>query len=242
MLRRGVAFSVPMLLEFPVLHVLPTAGPLSPLPDRLSWRLQAMETKQEGENIRLTIKGAYAQFQGSYDLLITPSGEITGEADFEYTGDDLWAREVGLRLSVPKSADLLQWERRAEWSVYPPDHIGRPVGSIPAQADHGSGLPPKWSWAQDDSPMGSNNFRSTKRNIMWTALRCPDGAGVLVLSDGRQHARATVETARISLYVNSWYGGTNAGLWEWEHNYGKGKLLKKGDRIQETVRLRFARF
>ena len=73
-------------------------------------------------------------------------------------------------------------------------------------------------------------------------LRYPCGPGVLVLSDGRQHARATMGTDRISLHVISWYGGTNAGWWEWEHNYGKGKRLKKGDRIQETVRLRFARF
>jgi glycosyltransferase involved in cell wall biosynthesis len=28
--------------------------------------------------------------------------------------------------------------------------------------------------------MGSNDFRSTKRNILWTALRYPDGAGILV--------------------------------------------------------------
>jgi hypothetical protein len=51
-----------------------------------------------------------------------------------------------------------------------------------------------------------------------------------------------METDRISLHINGWYGGTNAGWWEWEHNYGKGKLVKKGDRIQETLRLRFARF
>jgi beta-galactosidase len=242
LLRRGVAFGQPMLLEFPALHILPTAAPLSPLPDRLSWRLQSMEEKQEGNDIRLTVKGSYANFQGSYDLLIAPSGEMTVKADFEYTGEDLWAREVGLRLSVPKSADLLQWQRRAEWNVYPPDHIGRPLGSARAQADHGPELPPTWPWGQDNSPLGSNDFRSTKRNILWTALRHPDGAGVIALSDGKQQARASLETDRISLCINSWYGGTNAGLWEWEHNYGKGKRLKKGDHIQETVRLEFARF
>jgi hypothetical protein len=146
MLRRGVAFGLPMLLEFPALHVLPTAAPLSPLPDRLGWRFQSMETKPEGENIRLTIKGTYADFQGSYDLLITPSGEMTVRADFEYAGEDLWAREVGLRLSVPKSSNLLQWQRRAEWNVYPPDHIKQPLGSARALADHGSELPPTWPW------------------------------------------------------------------------------------------------
>jgi len=79
------------------------------------------------------------------------------------------AREVGLRFFVPKSAALLQWERRAESNVYPPDHIGRPLGSTRAHADHGSQLPPTWPWGQDNSPMGSNDFRSTKRNILWAA-------------------------------------------------------------------------
>ena len=190
-LRRGVAFGLPMLLECPALHVLPTADPFSPLPERLSWRLEAMEEKKEGENVRLTIKGSYAGFQGSYDVIIAPSGEVTVTADFEYTGEDFWTREVGLRLSVPKPADLLRWQRRAEWNVYPPDHIGRPLGTARMYAEHKSDLPPDWPWAQDNSPMGSNDFRSTKRNIAWTALSYPEGPGLLVLSDGRQHARAT---------------------------------------------------
>ncbi len=50
-----------------------------------------------------------------------------------------------------------------------------------------------------------------------------------------------METDRASLHVNDWYGGTNAGWWEWEHNYGKGKLLKKGDRLVSRVWLRLVR-
>jgi hypothetical protein len=84
-------------------------------------------------------------------------------------------------------------------------------------------------------------FRSTKRHIQWAVIRDPGGPGVLVLSDGRQHVRATMETDRASLHVNDWYGGTNAGWWEWEHNYGKGKLLKKGVRVASNVQLRLVR-
>jgi hypothetical protein len=90
--------------------------------------------------------------------------------------------------------------------------------------------------------MGSNDFRATKRNIVWAALGYPAGPAVLVLADGEQHARAALETDRISLHINGWYGGTNAGWQEWEHNYGKGKLLRTGDHVRETVRLRLARF
>jgi hypothetical protein len=192
--------------------------------------------------VRIILKGAYERFEGGYTLLIKPSGEITETADFTYTGEDLWARETGLRFSAPKTTDELRWERQAEWSVYPPDHIGRPRGSARAFAEHKTAVPPTWPWAEDNTPMGSNDFRSTKRNIRWAALSYPDGPGVLVLSDGKQQARAMMETDRLSLSINSWYGGTNAGWWEWERNYGKGKLLKKGDRVVETVRLRLGRF
>ena len=241
-LRRGVAFGAPLVLELPTLHVLPTASPLAPLPERLSWKLGALKAKPEGENVSVAIAGSYDRFEGGYEILITPAGEITVRSDFVYTGDDLWARETGLRLSVPKTADQLAWQRRAEWCVYPPDHIGRPAGSARAVAPHSAELPPTWAWAQDNSPMGTNDFRGTKRNILWVALGYPGGPAVLVLSDRTQQARAQLETDRLSLHVNGWYGGTNAGWQEWEHNYGKGRLLKKGDHIQETVRLRLARF
>jgi len=241
LLRRGVAFGEPVLLEFPALHVLPTAAPLRPLPDRLSWKLGSFEIKREGADVRIAVKGTYEGFDGGYDLLITPSGEITGTSAFQYNGADLWCREIGQRFSVPKTSGLLVWDRRAEWSVYPDDHIGRPAGDALACADHEPGVPPAWPWAKDNSPMGSNDFRSTKRNIRWAGLLRPEGAGLLVLSDGRQHARAMVETDRISLHVNDWYGGTNAGWWEWEHNYGKGRLLRKGDRLETTVHLRLVR-
>jgi len=52
--------------------------------------------------------------------------------------------------------------------------------------------------------MGSNDFRSTIRNIQWTSLRYPDGTGVLVLFEERQNARATMETDCISLHINGW--------------------------------------
>lgn len=240
-LRRGVAFGWPALLELPTLHVLPTALPLSPLPERRSWKLKSMRAERVGENVHVSIRGTYGLFEGGYEILVTPAGELTVSADFAYTGDDIWVRETGLRLSLPKSADLLCWQRRSEWSVYPPDHIGRPLGSARSVADHPAELPPAWAWSQDNSPLGSNDFRASKRNILWAALGYPGGPAILVLSDGSQTARAMMETDRLSLHVNGWYGGTNAGWQEWEHNYGKGKLLKKGDRIQETVRLRFVR-
>jgi hypothetical protein len=90
--------------------------------------------------------------------------------------------------------------------------------------------------------MGCNDFRSTKRGIYWAAISYPSGPGVLINSDGAQHVRANVETDRVSVHVNDWYGGQSSGLLHWGNNYGDGKLISKGDTIESTLRLRFVRF
>ncbi len=85
--------------------------------------------------------------------------------------------------------------------------------------------------------MGCNDFRSTKRHIHWAAISYPDGPGLWVKSDGTQHVRATVDSDRIAVCVNDWYGGTHTGLYEWTSNYGEGKSIAQGDTLASTLRL-----
>ena len=47
-----------------------------------------------------------------------------------YAGEPVRAREIGLRLSVPKDCDRLTWSRKAQWRVYPEDHIGTPADVV----------------------------------------------------------------------------------------------------------------
>ena len=239
-LRRGVTFGQALLLELPRIHLLPAADPLHPVPDPLSWRLQKLDIRPEGSNVRVQLQGTYEHLEGGYDLLITPEGVLTIQAVFKYSGDKLMVREAGLMLSTPKDCDCLRWQRRAEWSVYPDDHIGRPLGEARAFAAHSDQLPPTWPWALDNSPMGCNDFRSTKRHILWASLSYLHGPGVWVESDGTQHARAEVQSDRIAFHVNDWFGGTHVGWWEWISNYGEGKPIAPGDTIKSTVRLRLA--
>jgi beta-galactosidase len=247
LLRRGVGKGEAVLLELPALHVLPTRDAQSPLPARRSWKLEKLAVQKEGDDVRVTLEGAYEGFRGRYDYVIHPDGDIEAAASFEYTGEDLKARELGLRFSVPRESAVLRWARKAEWSVYPADHIGRPLGTAIAFSDRPQRVPPERPWSEDPSPMGSNDFRSTKRNIHWAAVHSPLGPGIVVepsgqSKEGLQHLRAFVETDRISVHVNDHYGGTGVGWWEWVHNYGDGKLIKKGEVIRSKVRLRIAGF
>ncbi|MCO5296934.1 MAG: hypothetical protein M9921_08760 [Fimbriimonadaceae bacterium] len=237
-LRRCVRGRSPLLLEFPAVHVLRADAPEAPLPGRNEWRLEAMDVKKEGVNVRVVLKGRYREFEGGYDLLVSPEGEVTVRSRFQYTGEEFRAREVGMRFSVPRACDTFSWHRLAEWGAYPSDHIGRPVGTARAFPQHGTEVPPNWAWSQDLSPMGSNDFRSTKRNVVDAEIAYPDGVGVRVWSGGKQSVRAMVETDRISVHVNDWYGGTHVGWNEWISNYGAGKLVKTGDVIESTLRLR----
>ncbi|MFI5378918.1 MAG: glycoside hydrolase family 2 TIM barrel-domain containing protein [Tepidisphaerales bacterium] len=236
-LRRCVGFGQALLLEHPTIHVLPTQTPLAPLPNPLTWQLGRMNVERAGENVRVTLLGSYEGFKGTYEFTITPGGQIDTKASFQRTGPDILAREVGLRFSVPRDCDRLRWDRNAEWSVYPDNHIGRPRGLAAAFADHGAQVPPAWDWSQDNSPMGSNDFRSTKRNINSASIGYDKGPSLLIQSTGKQHLRAIVESDRISVHVNDFYGGTNVGWWEWTHNYGQGMSLKNGARIEALLRL-----
>ena len=89
--------------------------------------------------------------------------------------------------------------------------------------------------------MGSNQYRSTKRHIVTATVREPSGPGWEIQSDGSQNLRAAIESDRIAVYVNDWYGGSPAEIGEYRENYGGGKVLRSGERIHSTVHLRLLR-
>jgi len=236
-LRRCVAGTQPLLLAFPALHVLPTSTPLSPVPEAVRWNCTGVKVAREGGNVRVEMTGTYPQFEGSYSLLVHPDGTVVAHYSFKYTGDDMRAREIGWGLDLARECETFEWDRQAEWNVYPSDHIGRPHGiataMVEAKTAVGTG-----SWSADPSPMGSNDFRSTKRNIHWIDIRVGNGPGICVPSDGNHSARAMVQPDRTSVFIDDWFGGTNVGWGEWITNYGKGKEIKKGEVLESNLTLR----
>jgi hypothetical protein len=236
-LRRCVAGSQPLLIAFPAIHLLPTNSPTSPIPESVRWKCSGVKVTPVGENVQVELTGSYPQFEGGYTFLIKPKGEVEAKYSFKYTGENTLAREIGWSLDLAPECQTLEWDRTGEWNVYPSDHIGRPHGIAAAGfgVEQKVGMGP---WSGDMSPMGSNDFRSTKRNINWADLRTPSGPGVRVVSEGKHSARAMVQPDRTSLYINDWYGGTNVGWGEWVTNYGRGKEVKKGDVIESTLTFR----
>ena len=119
---------------------------------------------------------------------------------------------------APRPCDTLTWKRKAQWSVYPEDHVGRPEGTARALPDPslvakaGSWMEvayrekPTWPWFMDANALGTRDFRATRRNIVRASLKDSSGNGITVLSDGTQHTRSFLDDNQVGLLVACYSG------------------------------------
>ena len=226
-----------VLYDQPQVHVLPSRASTT-FPETMTWTLDhPIETSEGNGGLTILSQGHYSNLIGSYRTTISREGDITISADFSYAGPDALTKEIGFQFDVPLALDRLSWQRKGEWTWYPEDHIGALSGDVQAHSGKPAFTVPTWPFAEDDSPMGSNMYRSTKRNIISAMVRDEAGHGWMIRSDGSQHLRASVGTDRISVFVSDWYGGSTADMGEYVENYGEGKMLHTGERIHTTLRL-----
>jgi Beta galactosidase small chain len=229
-IRRAMVGDHSVIYGTPKLHLLARSAGWEDAPEPQSWRLtQPLKVEAIGEDYVVTATGTYGSPAGNLRYRITPAGEMDVSYQFIYSGSPGWMKETGLQFGMPLWCDTLQWRRKGEWAVYPEDAIGRNEGSAHAHAQVKQVVPPRQSWAQDDTPLGTNDFRSTKRSFIDAALLDSDGYGVGILANGTQHLRAEVGPDEIYVNVNDWYGGTSAEVPEWYTVYGRGRLMRALD-------------
>jgi beta-galactosidase len=230
-IRRALIDRHSVLYGTPKLHILPIEATLNEFPIFETWRLtRPLEVRRAGDDYEVIETGTYRDFAGELRFRITPQGGLLVSYDFTYTGTETRAREVGLQFGVPLWCDKLQWRRRGEWTVYPDDHIGRNDGTAMAHAPGPQTVPPTQPFALDDTPIGTNDFRSSKRNFVFASLTDKEGYGVGIEAVGAQHLRASVDADLIEVNVNDWFGGVAAVGWgEWWQNYGQGRNLRSDD-------------
>jgi hypothetical protein len=236
-LMRGVAGHAPVLLAGPALHVMKSYAPQESYPG--GWHLTTTSNYTSQGRACLEWNGSYGNdFTGGFTISMDDAGDTEFSYRFRHASGELTAREIGLVFELPLTYDTLNWERNAEWSCYPDDAIGRPRGTAIAHPKVAQTVPPgPRPFAQDDHPWGCNDFRSAKRNIYWANLSDRQGAGLRIVSDGRQHVRATMGPRAISVKVLDYYGGSATGTPEWDGTYGNGKVILSGATIEGTVRL-----
>lgn len=204
------------------------------------WKPTEIDAVKEGENVVVTVKGSYKEFEGSYKLTINAGGKLSVSYSFDALAD-VNPRQWGLVFEAPAAFDKTFWRRDGLWSVYPDDHISRPVGEaelfysgLPARLD--PRVEPSWSWSLDYNELGSNDFRSTRRNIWYAGLTDPSGNKVTVVSNGKQHWRSWLEKDRIRFLVADFVTAGNE-MFLGSYYAPFRKPLKKGDTIGGTVML-----
>ena len=219
-----------------------------------NWQPEEVTANQSTDGIEIHVKGQYKEAAGTYIMLIKNTGQLTVSYNFTYQQkpkptEHMWNdqpdppryRQMGIVFDLPKSFDTLSWQRNALWTVYPEDHIGRPTGQAGAFRDakwptikpH---TKPPWPWYLDSNALGTNDFRSTKRNIIWASLKNNDGYGIFIRSNNKQSTRSYLEGDRIRLLVASHSTGGRDGL-SFGHLANEQKTLEKGSVLQGTVLL-----
>lgn len=170
------------------------------------WKSEKVKVEQGEHLVKVIAAGRYTQAAGTIVTAIRADATVEVAYELEWTGSEPFnCFSWGYALRLSSEARELRWIRNAQWSVYPPDHIGRPQGIAPAGGDpswtaaraaHREGRTP-WPWSQDLLDGVTNDFRSTKFQFIIGGLYTPSGAGVTVLGD-RPDRFATAQHLRAS--------------------------------------------
>lgn len=148
------------------------------------WKANAVHMNEDAGGLTVVARGGYREADGSITTTIRRDGEIEIAYELE------WKRPVerptvvfawGLSIPVAAGRDRLGWSRDAQWTAYPPDHVGRPIGEIEFRE-------------ASMSDLDRSDFRATRFQVRELSLRGgDDDVGIEVLgsleADGRQHVQ-----------------------------------------------------
>jgi hypothetical protein len=219
------------------------------------WWCDQLRAHTEGNEVVVDIKGNYAVIAASFEVRIDGHGLITTKYRIDHVPGlpppptfTPWNAtsvggysDVGISYMLPGSVNRLLWKRRALWSSYPVDHIGRPDGLAEREPSTASDAP--WSRGEDPAGTGSNDWRGMKENIIaasaWTE---GSGGAVTALSDASNSVRLAVDPgyralqAGVRMLIDNDWNYEDFGL----GNYVRPPLLM-GDGYTNTVYIRLTK-
>jgi len=204
-------------------------------------KIEGIKVETSDAEIRISLTESYREAMGNSLIRIDANGNII--VDYNYViREELNPRQWGMAFRLSVDMKVLKWKRRGLWSVYPDDHIGRNEGKARLFHDHSSsGLAgpktkPGWHWNEDQTQYGSNDFRSTKRNILEASLINDKGSGIEVHPGGLQHIRSWYNQDAVHLLVAE-YDNPGAEKFFRSHASHWDKALKAGDKIEGSIHL-----
>lgn len=203
------------------------------------WKVVTTTAEKVGNDVVINVSGSYKEFTGSYAMTINAAGKVSVFYTFNAL-QDVNPRQWGLVFDTPSALQTTFWRREGMWNVYPADHISRSVGEASLFYD---GVPsevhprtePAWSWSLDSNELGSNDFRSTRRNIWYAGLKAADRR-VVVRSNGKQHWRSWLAGDKVRFLVADFVTAGNEMFLD-SYYAPYRKPLKTGDTIEGTIHL-----
>jgi beta-galactosidase len=204
------------IASFPVLHVtrhdfgdLDTKKPpYAEFPAAKTRDIEGVTVTESAKGLEVTVKDHYQDFAGSVRWLIDNNGVGQVSYDYTYSGQDLDTREIGVRALLRPNYDEVKWRRWSEWGVFPKDSISRTEGTAKAHRDkkwpdQPANVKPSWPWSQDQTELGTADFRAIKFNIYHASLRASDGSGVEVNANADVHFRACLAANGVEMHILS---------------------------------------
>lgn len=202
------------IIRFPTLHVTrhdfgdldPKKPPYAELPDAKTRVVENVTVAQNGDALEMTVQDHYEHFAGSVRWIIDTDGVGTVSYDYTYTGKALDTREIGIQALLGAAYDEVQWRRWSEWGVFTKDSISRTEGSAKAYRDkkwpdQPANVKPAWPWSQDQTELGTADFRSIKFNIYEASLVAPDHSGVQVDANADAHFRSCLTKDGVRMHI-----------------------------------------
>lgn len=182
---------------------------ISPLKDYPLYTLFAkdLQMAKSADSITLKMKVSYnGDIKGDLSYIFLNDGRVKVQYALQYNAGSRNVRQYGLLMQLPSSFDKLTWDRKGFFSVYPKDDIGRNQGSAMLNARRSVSVEqwrsqPDQPWKDDAMEYGSNDFRSTKSNVITASLTDKNSHGVEILSDGTQATRSWKQDGAIQFLI-----------------------------------------
>lgn len=227
-LHKVSLYAIPLLASSEAIDYIPqenknekvrfTSDPLA------NWIKDSLAMRQSDSLVVIDVWGKFADVPAHFTYTINGEGRFKVDyiVNLETIKEEL--RQIGIGFNLPRQYNVLSWQREALWSAYPDDHIGRPAGNSRAfypgiEKDYLSKrILPLHSYSQEGNEFGSNDFRSTKHNLINAVLSDDSGAEVRIESNGLQHLRAWVNEPYTSFLLANYSNGGNEHYLSYDSN------------------------
>jgi len=187
------------------------------------WQLKKLDYSIHEGIAHILIDGEYDKVSASFSVQFDEQGVFTIDYQVDGVPADIFIQEAGIKFISGNNFEKLEWNRNSYFTAYPPDDLGRPVGTVDMTEIPSMNYrqKPRHEWGMDaqgfyyfgleEKLPYTNTVRSLKENIYSYTLK---GAGskLEVLSQGTQACRFDKIEGKNTLIVNDLWD-YNSLLW-----------------------------